>query len=125
MSEWHFDALAVTFGISLLHWLNRLLVLNRFRSCRVRRIEWVSLAVFLMGGYAQWITLMCVPKSNGYALQFTAGFLRQCMHWFGFILIVNEELRVTAQQATSLAMVVFTQVLWDVGSRIVIPTTEA
>lgn len=108
-------------GIALLTWIGTVFVLNRYRGItRFSRIEWLSLLLFLIGGFAGWIAVLCIVEANLAALQIISSLYRTSVNWFALLLIVNGRLIVTTQQILSFGFTIVTTLLWEWSYRIII-----
>ena len=92
--------------------------------CGFSKVELLALPLFLVGGYAAWISELCIMHDHLYSLQIISSLFRTLVNWIGFILIVNERLAVSRQQFGSLLFILTMTVLWDVQHKIVIVTND-
>lgn len=108
-------------GIALLSWIGTVFVLNRYRGVtQFSRIEWLALLLFLVGGFAGWIAVLCIVEANLAVLQIISSLYRTAVNWFALLLIVNGRLIVTTQQIWSFALTIVTTLLWEWSYRIII-----
>ncbi len=113
------------FSIAFINWLYSIFILNRFVGiCGFSKVELLALPLFLVGGYAAWISELCIMHDHLYSLQIISSLFRTLVNWIGFILIVNERLAVSRQQFGSLLFILTMTVLWDVQHKIVIVTND-
>lgn len=111
--------------IALLNWVYSIFILNRFRGiCSFTRVELIALPLYLLGGYAAWISEMCILRENLLSLQIASSLYRTFCNWVGFVLIVNERLSLTRQQFGSLLFVFAVSSLWEIQHRIMLNTKQ-
>ena len=107
--------------IGLVGWLYRIFLLDRFQNfCRFRRAEVFALGLILLGSCAGWVGELSIQHSDMLDIQIVSGLYRTVVNWISFVLIVNEELRVSRQQIISLGFAFVMQFLWEALHRIVL-----
>ena len=111
--------------IALSGWFYSIFILNRFRGCcKFTKIELLAIPLYLLGGYAAWISELCILNKELAPLQFCASLYRAFSNWVGFLFIVNERLFVTRQQLGSLVFVLIITALWEVQHRVMLQPDE-
>ena len=107
--------------VGVLNWCRVLFVLNRYKGVnKLSKAEMLALLLYILSGFAAWIGEMCILDSSLAILQIVSSLYRTTLTWIGTILIVNERLLVTRQQATSFIFIVLIAFLWEVQHRIVL-----
>ena len=111
--------------IALFNWIYSIFILNRFRGIfRFSKAELIALSLYILGGYAAWISEMCILDDDLLPLQIVSSLYRTFCNWIGFVLIVNERLALTRQQFGSLIFVIIIASLWEVQHRVMLNSNE-
>ena len=121
MQQREIAGLGPAFAIALSNWIYRIFLLDRYRGWRqFSRVELMSLVLFMFGGFAAWISELCINHNDLIVLQIFSAVYRATASWTGFVLIVNERMAVSRQQLLSFSFIVLITVLWEVQHRVVI-----
>ena len=90
-------------AIAALGWGQTILSLNRYRGLRrVTGAEWFALAVQMASGGVRVVAAMATASSS-FALQLTAATVG-ALSWSAFLIIYNDAVRPSCQQAQSVAL---------------------
>lgn len=107
--------------ISIFTWIRNIFILNKFNGFRdFSHAEFLSLGLYVIGGYGSWIATMAVLEEDLFPLQLCASFYRQLVNWIGLVFVINQRFFVTRQQVGSLIFVFITGSLWEVQYRLML-----
>ena len=111
--------------IAILNWIYAIFLLNRFGGvCAFKANELIALVLYLLGGYAAWISEMCILDDDLVTLQIASSLYRTFCNWIGLVFIINGGLVFTRQQVGSLVFVILIASLWEVQHRIMLNPNE-